>query len=367
VTRFDVAIVGGGINGCFVALAAARAGLHAVLLERGRLGGDLATLRSGGLVRLHYPTAAEAWLALEGRRIYAAGGLGFVRTGFLRFAAPGESLEAAIEMLRELGSDSRLLDAGEIRRLDPSLVVGDDEVASYEAGSGYADPRQTMAAVVARVRSSGVDVREGTAAEALLPGEGLRADGATVRADRIVLAAGAWSRDLAATAEVDLPIVATGIHVLRARGPRPALTVIDPPNGVYFRPDGDDGILLGRRTIRDLELESLDGELPPAQDDFEGDALAGVAGRWPAAAGARTAGWHAGMLDMTPDGRPLFGPAEAEGLWLACGWSGTGFKSAPAAGPALVEWMQSGKAPHPSLEELRPDRAFAAAEGRSPH
>lgn len=366
-TRFDVAVVGGGINGCCIALAADRAGLRTVLIERGRLGGERTTLRSGGLVRLHYPTAAEAWLALEGRRVYSQGGLGFVRTGFLRFAADGERLDESIAMLQSLGVDTRLLDAEEIRRVDPSLTVGDDEVAAYEPASGYADPATTMAAVLALVAESTADVRERCAVEALLPGEGVRTAGGVIAAERVVLAAGPWSAALARTAGMELDIATTGIHVARATGRPPAVTAIDPRNGVYFRPDGPGGLLFGRRTVRDLPVRDADAELPPAPGAFEADALARVARRVPAAADATVTASRAGLLDMTPDGRPLLGPSGAEGVWLACGWSGTGFKSAPAAGPALLHWMQTGAPPHPSLDELRPGRSFAAARTRSPH
>jgi glycine/D-amino acid oxidase-like deaminating enzyme len=44
---------------------------------------------------------------------------------------------------------------------------------------------------------------------------------------------------------------------------------------------------------------------------------------------------RAGVLDMTSDGRPILGPEGPEGLYLAVGWSGTGFKKAPRWRPSL--------------------------------
>jgi sarcosine oxidase subunit beta len=73
------------------------------------------------------------------------------------------------------------------------------------------------------------------------------------------------------------------------------------------------------------------------------------------------------MLDMTPDGLPLVGPSERAGLWLCCGWSGTGFKTGPAIGAALAPWIAGGQAPA-ALASLHPARAQAAVAGaRSPH
>lgn len=70
---------------------------------------------------------------------------------------------------------------------------------------------------------------------------------------------------------------------------------------------------------------------------------------------------------MTPDGLPLVGPAGIEGLWLNCGWSGTGFKTAPAVGEALAEWIAKRRAA-PELASFNPGRGHAdTAAPRSPH
>ena len=53
---------------------------------------------------------------------------------------------------------------------------------------------------------------------------------------------------------------------------------------------------------------------------------------------------------MTPDGRPVLGPEWPEGLYLAVGWSGTGFKKAPAVGAELARWICEG---NPRREELK--------------
>jgi sarcosine oxidase subunit beta len=89
--------------------------------------------------------------------------------------------------------------------------------------------------------------------------------------------------------------------------------------------------------------------------------------RLPSAAGAHVLATRAGMLDMTPDGLPLVGPGERAGLWLCCGWSGTGFKTAPAIGAALAGWIAGGDAPA-QLRSLDPRRTLVPVAGaRSPH
>ena len=58
---------------------------------------------------------------------------------------------------------------------------------------------------------------------------------------------------------------------------------------------------------------------------------------------------HGGQDGITPDQHPIIGPAGPEGLWLDVAFSGTGFKTAPAVGASLAEWMLDGA---PRLADL---------------
>ena len=60
----------------------------------------------------------------------------------------------------------------------------------------------------------------------------------------------------------------------------------------------------------------------------------GLAGAF-ARAGLHSA--HSGQDGITPDQHPIIGPAGPDGFWLDCGFSGTGFKTAPAIGASLAE------------------------------
>ncbi len=68
------------------------------------------------------------------------------------------------------------------------------------------------------------------------------------------------------------------------------------------------------------------------------------------------------MIMMSPDGRPLIDRiASVEGLFVMLGDSGTSFKTAPAIGRCLAEWIVEGK---PRLLDLTPFRATRFAEGK---
>ncbi|MDH3226591.1 MAG: FAD-binding oxidoreductase [Thermoleophilia bacterium] len=377
----DLVVVGGGIVGVSIAVFAARAGLRVHVFERGALGGA-ATLRSGAMIRTHYENRADARLAVEGRELFikwgeAIGGdPGFRRTGFVYLPGRGElatgALSDRVAMLRDVGSDAEMVDSEALRDFAPDLEPGSVERAVIEPESGYADPHRTMAALIAAARDSGAVMVEGEPVTRISCESG-RVGGVTttlraVAANAVVLCCGAWAPGLAAGLGLELEIRPTAALPARfATAGRVGPAAIDVPNGVYFRSDGASGLLAGLRDWRERDLDGPDGLLPEVDEQFGGRALAAVARRVPAVAPARFVGGRSGPLDMTPDGRPLLGPTAVEGLWLSCGWSGTGFKTGPAAGRALVHWLLHGLPHHPDIRELAPGRLMTRSETRTPH
>ena len=286
-------IVGAGINGLALAVHAARRGMDVLLLESGALGGARSTQRSGALVRTHYADLGSAELAWDGLQrferfaeIYGASA-GFVPTGFAYVPEAGEEIAGRIEDLRDVGIDTRLIDREQLARIDPSIALADAEQVAYEPRSGYASPRQTCATLAAAARRAGAGV-EAHRPVARLTGDGAQlVDGTVVRAEQTVLAAGAASVGLAATAGVEVPVSPTAVKLVVFERRAPAhLTVIDAPNGTYLRPDGDGATLVGRRTWTDEPLDDASDPLPEVDHGFVADAGERLARRLPAMAGA---------------------------------------------------------------------------------
>ncbi len=258
-------------------------------------------------------------------------------------------------------------------------------VVAYEPRSGFADPSQTCRTLAAAAREAGAELRPSTPALRLLvdasgtvTGAEVRAEGGepeVIEAGEVVLCSGAWSTVLASGAGVELPIRPTAVKLgfVKRTGPM-HLIVIDAPNGIYLRPDPSGRTLVGRRTWTDEPLPSPDAELPAVDDAFLADTSERLARRLPRFAGQPVVDTRAGMLDMTPDALPLVGRAldlrgaAVDGLWLNCGWSGTGFKTGPSVGEALVDLIATG-ASDLDLSSYATSRAFpqAAEPVRSPH
>ena len=83
--------------------------------------------------------------------------------------------------------------------------------------------------------------------------------------------------------------------------------------------------------------------------------------RMPALDGGSLNSAHSGFDGITPDLHPILGAAGPDGFYLDCGYSGTGFKTAPAVGLCLAELILDGQARTVDISALRPGRF---AEGK---
>jgi sarcosine oxidase subunit beta len=120
--------------------------------------------------------------------------------------------------------------------------------------------------------------------------------------------------------------------------------VIDEINQVYFRPEGHDMMLVGLEA-GNVVGGSPDRPLTSASPQIVEDMVRRVCARvpWMADGTFRTA--HGGQDGITTaDQRPILGRAGPDGFYLACGFSGTGFKTAPAVGACLAELILDGAA-----------------------
>lgn len=358
----EAIVVGAGVVGASVAFHLAERGVRTLVVDcEGPAGGS--TARSGALVRAHYPTALEADLAWESITEYfepwgdrVGGGCGFTRTGFAYLAGEDrvEALEHNTALQRGVGVETALVGPDELRDLDPALDVKGVVLAAYEPRGGYADPAATAVGFLRAARELGARFERRRVTALRTRGDavtGVETDGGSVEAPVVVLAAGAWSAPLASGVGLDLCIRPARVQVALLERP-PSLTthlaIIDSVGGFYARPAAERLTLVGSRSHLSW-LDDPDEWNPDPDPGFPEAASRLVSERVPALRGAPYRSGRAGVLDMTPDGRPVLGPAGPEGLYLAVGWSGTGFKKAPAVGAELARWIVEGS---PRREEL---------------
>ncbi len=354
----DVIVIGAGVQGASLAFHLARRGTRVIVVERSSVAAG-ATGRSSGLVRMHYDLLAEtrlAWASFPWFTEWAdrvGGDCGFTKTGFLWIEPPegADRLHKNVASHRALGIETSVVGADEIRRIAPALEVGEGELAAYEPQSGYADPSGTAAGFMRAARDRGAVLVQGAEVS------GIGVDGGRVTgvetsrgpfsAPVVVDVAGGWAARVAALAGLRIPVTVwrhdTGYLGVPVSVPRPIPVVIDNAREMYVRPEGAEMVLIGLEDENELD-GSPDRDTADAKAGFREVATERVVGRIPGLIDGTFRSAHSGQDGITPDQRPILGPAGPEGFFLDCGHSGTGFKTAPAVGLAMSELILDGTA-----------------------
>ncbi len=349
----DILIIGGGVIGCSLAYNLAKQGAKNVtLLERGDIcsGG---TAKSCAIVRTHYSIQANLIHAVESLKIFAnfpdviGGDAGFHRTGYL-ILGPEEHrqpMETVFKTQNEHGIDTKVLSPAEARQLHPLVQVDDVGVIGYDSLAGYCDPYLVTTSYANRAKELGVKVLTDT------PVTGLQLNGTkTVQTPQgdfespiVVIANGPWANFTAKTIRLKFSYVVSRHKVITLKINRPyepqwpIVKDLTTPDKLYFRPETGGVVLIGTGDHGD-PIEDPD-TLTDHVDMAHVERIGGlIARRMPAFAQAEfTAGWT-GPYDITPDWNPLVGQVpEVEGLYVATGFSGHGFKLAPTIGEGLAQ------------------------------
>ena len=402
----DVVVVGAGVIGAATAFHLSLLGAGDVLvLDRATAGSGM-SCRSSALVRMHYTFGPEVELAVRSDAMFGAwpdlvGRPGCVRrTGFVRIVSPGEeaALRANVAMQRALGARAEVIDAAGLKEVAPGLRADDVECAAWEPDGGYGDGAVVAGDLLAAARARGVRYRPHAPVASLLTdggrvtgvelaGSGIGTDGSGTGEDRtagsragrtgsdreyagtVVLAAGVWSPPLLRTVGVVLPIENEMHRVaVLAHGPGQGTPVacIDSVTQTYFRPEAGGAMTLvgafaGQRGWDpDAAAAAADEDLAPL--------VQAAARRVPALEDAGIVRGVTGVYDMTPDARPLLGRLPGlDGLIVAAGFSGMGFKIAPAVGEGIAGLIAGAPAGSVDLAPFRPDRLSEGRPIEPPH
>jgi sarcosine oxidase subunit beta len=381
--RADVVIVGAGAMGCSIAFHLARAGVRSVaVVDKGGICSGM-TYRSGALVRLHYTNEHEARIALCAYRYFhewkeiVGGDCGFVQTGFLMVVGPQDvdRLHANVAMLQGLGVVTEAISPDELQEAQPFARVEDVGGAAYEPLSGYADPHKTTLAFAEAARKQGVVFHTGRAVTSIRA-EASRVAGVEtahgpIDAGIVVVAAGPWAAGLLRSAGVEFPIAPTLAEVALLHRPAPVveghMVYIDRVTGTYFRPHAPRLTFVGagHGGARTADPDNLADGISAEQLSV---ARERVSLRIPAFGTAEPAMGHQGVYDMSPDGKAMLDRAPGvEGLYIAGGFSGTGFKKSPAIGLLMAELITEGAARTVDIHPFRISRFAEGGEIRGRH
>lgn len=364
-TKQDVVIIGGGAVGsaiaCFTLGDPAFSGTVTVI-ERDPAYARASSALSASSIRQQFSTAINIELSLFGvdflRRIgeeLAVGGerpdVGLKEQGYLFLASPAGVgvLEANHALQKSLGADIALLTPGELRKRFPWLSTEDVALGSLGlSGEGWFDGYSLLQALRRKARARGANYLNAEAVGFDCTGSRIDAvrlaDGARLRCDVAVNAAGPWAREPAAWLGIDLPVRARRRSVFVVSCPEPiddAPLVID-PSGVYFRPEGRGQFICG--TSPDPADDPDDLPLEVDYSLFEESIWPCLAMRVPAFEALRQTSAWAGYYEYNTfdcNGIVGFHP-EVSNLALANGFSGHGLQQSPGVGRAVAELIVHG-------------------------
>ncbi len=358
--------------GASIAFHLARRGEQVLLLEKRHIASG-ATGHSGAIVRQHYESRIGMRLARESLGFFqrfeqeTGSSCDFRTTGFLSGTRERDlpAFEALFQLLRSEGVRVERLSPGDARSLEPQMDVGDVIEVMHDSDAGYADPIATAAGFASAASRAGAVILENHPIRGVAVGKdqvlGVRMGGGkVVAANRVLLAAGNWTPELAGRVGVRLPIrfVKGQVVILRRPvgfGAAPKIH-FDFYANTYSRPEGEKDVLVGymdtdpRKTVRNHVLS--DDSIPTTTVR---DLRKRLAKRFPIMARAQPRGGWAGVYDVTPDSYPIVDRMGPEGLFVAAGFSGHGFKLSPEIGRLLAEYLATGRRPDP-LRALRASR-----------
>jgi len=368
----EVVVIGAGIAGFSAALALWERGAAVTLVEASRPG-SAATGASAGMLVAQYESGgpdAKFRLCLESRSRYPAfaarieelsGQRLDVRwDGLLVANLSDEEHAGALETVgwqREAGLEAELLDVAAAAELQPGVAT---DVISYLwlPQEGQLDSQRLASVLSAAVAGTGIRLIGGNGAAQILSsgdrvtGVGMK-DGRTLEAERVVVAAGAWSGKMGGLPR-ELPVRPVRGQI--ARFPAKALAlkrVVASHAGRYLVPRSDGTVLAGStmedvgfdRSITDAGLQAIHqsaSELVPA--------LAGLEPleRW------------AGLRPISADSSPIIGPdPDLDGLVYATGYGREGITLASVTGSIVADLVLAGDS-RLEWRPFRPDR-FAGA------
>ena len=378
----DVIVIGAGVSGASIGYQLARHSNRrvAVVDARPPVGGISG--RTFGQIRQHYSNELMVRMALRGFHCIrnwdsevGYGDPGYLRLGYMLIVTENqiEGLRRNVELGRRLGVDTRFVGPDEIAAIEPLVNAGNLAGGAYEPDGGYIDVTKMVLSWLGAAQAHDAHVLTPLAVEEITVASGTVTGVATARgeisAPVVVVATGAWARDLLDPLGVAVPVERRRLDLAMLEvepGSRTLHTFItDGNSNLVIRPD------MGRRVLAVAyppQMPEVDDPLEDAGDDGHAEHSVrirrAVAERLPAMAIARTVSATSGAYDITPDYHPILGwaseIADVTGLYLAVGFSGHGLKLSPSVGEIVASHVlgveRLGSAPPLEAGALRPSR-----------
>ena len=362
----SVVVVGGGVTGLSAAWWLARQGVSVLVIEKGIVGWEASGRNGGGCSHHFSPLFAEEqrlWPMMDELLGYPTEFQ--AKRGRLAFSEAQVALYGrALVNGARAGFDTDVLDPKQARDMCP--LAGDNVVGGYfYRFGGHANPHRTVQAYAWALQDLGGQILQHTTVLGFeRSGErvtGVRTSRGTFGCDHLVLAAGPQGARLATKLGAAVPMVQARAEMIVTE-PIPLMTVtaVD-GNGLYGRQTLRGNLAYGGGPHEWLD-EFEDGVTPsPASTPLMRNIAARLAEMFPKAAHVRVIRSWAGVIENTPDGRPVIDTVPGAPNVLFATMSGIGFGLSPAVGHVIQQIVMQGHCDFADVSTLRLSR-FAHLE-----
>ena len=352
----DVIVIGAGIVGSSTAYYLAKAGLKVTLVDsRSPVTGGSASqacaggVRQQGRVPVEIPLgifSIKLWTDLEAELDenleYRQDGMTVVTDDEQQIAR----LSDRVKREQALGLDIRLVGNSELHELIPGLSPH-MRAGSYCPTDGHANPMRTVNAFVVAAQRRGVRLKWNCAAQGFVF-ENKRLTAVKTAVGEFacryaILAAGYWSRAIAATAGINLPFQAHPLQMMvTARRPHQLDQVLGwVGNGISLKQMPSGGFVIGggwpgRGNPQTFQTRLLPGSMAKSART--------TVGLFPSLAGIPVLRAWAGIEAFCEDEMQVVGAVPGlDGLIIAAGFSGHGFAIGPGVGSLLAQYLTTGE------------------------
>jgi sarcosine oxidase, subunit beta len=367
--RARVVVVGAGAIGLAVALQLGREGVDGVVVvDRNASPGMGSTSRANGGVRAQFTTRVNIAFSqftiekLRELQELAGAQLGFRAVGYLFLTgtdAGAIALRRSWELQRSLGVDVQWLSAADVLEKAPFVNVDGLSAATFCADDGVIDPHGVVSALWAECRRLDTSFQLDTEVLGLAGGRRVRVrtSAGDIETDFVVNATGPFAREVAAMADIDLPVVS------RRRNLACTEAVAGIPEAIPMCVDNDTGVLI-RREGAGFLIGFSDPADPPSMDTtfdpaFLDAVAARIGNRFPFLEDVPISSrkcW-AGLYPETPDHHAIIDAVTDAPWFIQCvGFGGHGIMHSLAAGQAVAELITAGRCGTFDLHPLRLSR-----------
>lgn len=379
-----IVVVGAGINGVTAAIELKKRGHGVVLVDPGPLPHPLAASTDiSKAVRAAYGSDEEytelaersikrwrQWNLEFGTQLYHETGVMFVRRRELR---PGDFEYESLSLLKRRHQKVERMDSKEAWKRFPAWNPELYRDGVLELQAGYAESGRVVVALIERAKMHGVELCEGAAFLRLDQEDDhvkgvVLSNGRHIHGERVVIAIGAWTPYL-------LPFTktffrATGQPVFHLKPHKPELFAPEcfPVFGADITTTGYYGFPINRDGVMKIANHGPGREMSPESphrtvtEDDENNLRAFLSGTFPMLADAPIVYSRVCMYCDTNDGHFWIAPdPDREGLVIAAGDAGHGFKFAPVLGEIIADAVEE-KA-NPILQKFRWRPEVSAGSG----